>query len=175
MTRWYPLAATDDEFLQTARFRIVHVVNLSTDTGHVWSVLTAHDALVSWARLITASEWTSSRPFGVGTTRTVTLGHGAAALRERFYRWDEGRRMTFTAEAASRPGFRRFAEDITLEPTPDGTRLTWTFAVDSAPGFAPILALSLPLLRRVTRGWANALADTALDDTALDGPKGTTR
>ena len=169
MTRWYPLAATDDDFLQTARFRIVHVVNVSTDTGHVWSVLTAHDALVSWARLITASEWTSSRPFGVGTTRTVTLGR-AAALRERFYRWDEGRRMTFTAESASRPGFRRFAEDISLEPTPDGTRLTWTFAVDSTPGFAPILALSLPLLRRVTRGWANALADTALDE-----PRGTTR
>ncbi len=62
MTRWYPLAATDDEFLQTARFRLVHIVNVSTDTDHVWSVLTAHDALVSWARLITASEWTSSRP-----------------------------------------------------------------------------------------------------------------
>ncbi len=68
----------------------------------------------------------------------MTLGHGAAALRERFYRWDEGRRMTFTAESASRPGFRRFAEDITLEPTSDGTRLTWTFAMDTTPGFAPI-------------------------------------
>jgi len=175
VTRWYPLAATDDEFLQTARFRLVHVVNAPTDTDHVWSVLTADDALVSWARLITASEWTSSRPFGVGTTRTVTLGHGAAALRERFYRWDEGRRMTFTAESARRPGFRRFAEDITLEPSLDGTRLTWTFAMDTTPGFAPFLALTLPILRRVTRGWANALADKALNDTALDEPRGTTR
>ncbi|MEU2001230.1 SRPBCC family protein [Rhodococcus sp. NPDC019627] len=170
MTRWYPLAAADDEFLQTARFRIVHVVYLSTDPAHVWSVLTAHDALVSWSRLITASDWTSHRPFGIGTTRTVTLGHGAAALRERFYRWEEGRRITFTAESASRPGIRRFAEDISLDAHPDGTRLTWTFAVEAAPGLTPFLALSLPLLRRVTRGWARGLAHKALDH-----PKGATR
>ncbi|WAL68375.1 SRPBCC family protein [Amycolatopsis cynarae] len=155
MTRWYPLDAADDDFLDTARFRFEHTTEIAAPPDRVWETLTADDALTSWTNLITGAEWTSPRPFGVGTTRTVTLAHGAAALRERFYRWEEGHRMTFSAEAASRPGFRRFAEDVTIEPHADGTRLTWVFAADAAAWFAPLLEISRPVLSRVTAGWTH--------------------
>ncbi|AXB43366.1 SRPBCC family protein [Amycolatopsis albispora] len=156
MARWYPLAESDDNFLRTARFRFPHEVHIAAPPERVWQVLAADDALVSWSKLITGAAWTSPRPFGVGTTRTVTVG-GVASLRERFYRWDEGSRMTFSAEAANRPGFRRFAEDLRLLPETGGTRLCWTFAVDAAPWLVPVLAASGPVLRRVTGGWASGV------------------
>ena len=92
MTRWYPLAESDDDFLCYAEFRFAHTVEVPVAAEHVWAAFSADDALVSFSRSITAAEWTSPRPFGVGTTRTVTVGHGAASLRERFYRWDGDRK-----------------------------------------------------------------------------------
>lgn len=165
MTRWYPLASCDDEFLAEAPFRFVHVVDAPAPAERVWQVLSSDDVLVSWSRLITGVEWTSPRPFGVGTTRTVTLVHGVAALQERFYRWETDQRMTFSADAANRPLFRRFAEDLALEPLPHRTRLTWTFAMEPATGFAPLLHPASPLLRRITRGWAQGLARRMLRDS----------
>ncbi|GAB2735073.1 SRPBCC family protein [Amycolatopsis magusensis] len=158
MTRWYPLAEADDEFLASAPFRFVQAVDVPADAARVWRVLSADDALVSWSRLITGMDWTSPRPFGVGTTRAVTVGR-AATLRERFYRWDEESRMTFTAEASSKPGFRRFAEDMALTPLTGGTRITWTFAIEPVPKAAPLLRLGRPAFQRVTAGWAKGLAE----------------
>jgi uncharacterized protein YndB with AHSA1/START domain len=163
MTRWYPLTRSDDEFFHTARFRFDHEVVIPASAERVWQVLTADDALVSWARGITGAQWTSPRPFGVGATRTVTVGSGAAALHERFYRWEPGHRMTFTATAASRPGFRRFAEDLVLTPAPahqlPATRLRWVFAFDARPWLVPLLELASPALRRVTAAWTGGVAD----------------
>lgn len=157
MTRWYPLADSDDAFLTSARFRFVHTVNVPACPRRVWEMFSADDAVMAWTRLITSVDWTSPRPFGVGTTRTVTLGRGTAALRERFYRWDARRRMTFSATAASRPGLRRFSEDIVFEPVPGGTRLQWTFACESAPWLTPILVVCRPALCWLTRGWAQGV------------------
>lgn len=165
MTRWFPLAESDDEFLRTARFRFAHTVDVPAPAERVWEAFSADDALVSWVGVITGVEWTSPRPFGVGTTRTVTIGRGAAALRERFFRWDEGTRMTFSAEAASRPGFRRFAEDVVLEPVSGGTRLTWTFAFDAKPWFVPVLQVLRPVVRRLTRGWTDGVVQRAYPDS----------
>lgn len=161
--RWFPLArATDaemDRFLRDARFRFEHRVEIPVRPERVWAALAADDALTSWASGITGADWTSPRPHGVGTTRTVTVGHGAAALTEEFYRWDANSRMTFRVTAANRPGITRFAEDLTLTQTATGTRLTWVFAVDAAFWMAPLLVLARPVIDRVTGGWADGIKE----------------
>ncbi|WP_330230584.1 SRPBCC family protein [Nocardia sp. NBC_00508] len=157
MAQRYALAESDDDFLMTAARRYVHNVDIGADPAAVWAALTADDALVSWSPVISAMEWTAPRPFGVGATRTVTLG-GVVRLDERFYRWDEGKRMTFTVDAASIPGLRRFAEDIVLAPRTEGTRLTWTFALEGTPALRPLLALASPANRLVTSTIANGTA-----------------
>ncbi|MEV2225598.1 SRPBCC family protein [Nocardia vinacea] len=159
MTRWFPLADSDDTLIQNGPIRFRHSVIVPAEPERVWHLLTADDALVSWARGITGVDWITPRPFGIGTRREVTVGHGAAALRERFYRWDENKQLTFTVEAANRPGFRRFAEDITLEPHPDGTHLTWTFAAEAEPWFGALLFPARPLIHRVTRSWTEGITD----------------
>ncbi|WP_433193665.1 SRPBCC family protein [Nocardia sp. CA-107356] len=160
MTTRFRLAASDDTFLATAARRYIHIVDIPRVPDDVWDMLTAEDALVSWSGVITTARWTSPRPFGVGTTRVVTLG-GIIRLEERFYRWDVGSRMTFTVDAASIPGLKRFAEDLTLRPIPTGTRLTWTFALEGNSLLRPMLAAASPVNRWVTKTIAQGILSRA--------------
>ena len=111
----------------------------------LWAALSADDAVVSWGPGVTTTRWVGQRPYGVGTVREVTVG-GVATVREKFYRWDENERMTFAVVESSRPGIRRFAEDYVVEPTPTGSRLTWTVAVEVARGAGPTAPLVRGLL-----------------------------
>lgn len=158
MTARFALAPAGDAFLLDATHRYRHVVNLPQDPRTVWNRLTADDALVAWSPAISAVQWTSARPFGVGTTRIVTVG-GFVRLEERFFRWQDGARMTFTVDSASIPGLNRFAEDIQLERISMGTRLTWTFAIEGKTMLRPLLAVAGPVNRIVTRSIAAGLAD----------------
>ncbi|KZF11983.1 MULTISPECIES: SRPBCC family protein [Rhodococcus] len=160
----FSLSAADAAFIRSAPLVITHRIESEATCESLWQTLTSDGALTSWAHGITGADWTSDRPFGVGTTRTVRAG-AFAALNERFFRWDEGHRMSFYVESASLPGFKRFAEDLVLEPTSTGSRLTWTFAVQAQPWFAPILTLSRPILQRVTRGWADGAVHHTLQGT----------
>lgn len=127
--RRYHLAPANDEFLRTARIRTCRTIDVDIAAQELWSFLTADDAVVSWSRLVTRAQWTTTPPRGVGATREVTLG-GLVTVWERFFRWEEGQRKTFSATAASVPGLRRFAEDYTVTEIPAGSRLTWTVALE---------------------------------------------
>ncbi|MEV0462512.1 SRPBCC family protein [Nocardia tengchongensis] len=156
----FALTPTDDTFLTTAAHRYLHVVDLPGTPQAIWQLLIADDALVSWSSVVTAVEWLSPRPFLAGATRVVTLG-GFVSLRERFYRWEPGSRMTFTVDAASIPGLKHFAEDIQLEPISTGTRLTWTFAFEGVSALRPLLTAAGPANRYVTKTIARGIARRA--------------
>ena len=153
---WRQLVESDDDFLETAPFRYVNSVDVPVPPEQTWAALTADDTLVSWGPVVTGLRWTSPRPFGVGTTREVTLLRLITA-RERYYRWDEGRRKTFTAVQASVPGLRRLAEDYVVEPTPTGSRFTWTLALEPGPALKPFLCLTSPITSLMTRRIARGL------------------
>jgi Polyketide cyclase / dehydrase and lipid transport len=152
---WHQLVESDDDFLETAPFRYVNTVDVPVPPERTWAALTADETLVSWSPVVTGLRWTSPRPFSVGTTREVTLLRMVTA-RERYYRWDEGRRKTFTAVQASVPGLRRLAEDYVVEPTPTGSRFIWTLALEPGPTLKPFLRLTNPItsltVRRIARG-----------------------
>ncbi|WP_020659223.1 hypothetical protein [Amycolatopsis benzoatilytica] len=52
-------------------------------------------------------------------------------------------------DAATWSLFTKFGEDLRLEATPAGTRLTWTFAYTGVPAPAPVLKLSSAVNSRV--------------------------
>jgi Polyketide cyclase / dehydrase and lipid transport len=145
---WYPLAESDDAFLTSAPFRYVYSVETTAPTSRIWEVLTGNELLM-WVPVFTGLRW-GPRPFGVGTVRDVTLAW-VFTVRERFFRWEEGQRYTFTAVQASFPGLRHAAEDWRIEPTPSGCRLTWTLALEAHPLITPLMWLTSPVTRFVQR------------------------
>jgi hypothetical protein len=142
---WHPLEARDETFFDTAPFVHRYPVELSVPPERVWESLTSDGALADWGLGLRKLEWTSARPFGVGTTREVIMFGNTMGFRERFFRWDEGERKSFYGYEASRPLLRAFAEDYLVEKTPTGSRFTWTIAMEPAPKARLLIKLSDPV------------------------------
>lgn len=145
MTRWFPLSPADDDFLVSAPAITTQVLDVPVPAATLWAALAADDAVVSWGPGATACRWTGGKPYGVGTVREVTVA-GVVTVREHFYRWDEGKRMTFFVAESTRPGIRRMAEDYVVEETATGSRLTWTVAMEVAHLAGPTAIVLKPVL-----------------------------
>ena len=142
---FFATRAADEAFLDNAPLRLSETFAIARPAPAVWTQMTADDAL-HWCRILSGVTWTTPRPFGVGTERSIKVLGGAAVFRERFFRWEDGRRHSFAVTATSVPAFRRFAEDVLVEPEGDAAcRMTWTIAVE--PHRA--LAAGDPLNRRI--------------------------
>jgi hypothetical protein len=127
---WFRAEPADETFFDTAPVQLREAFEIPRPAADVWRELTADDAL-SWARILDDVTWTSPRPFGVGTTRTVSALRRMNVLKERFFRWEDGRRKSFYVIESSVPGFRRFAEDYLVESTSDSScRFTWVVAIE---------------------------------------------
>lgn len=145
MTRWFPLSPADDDFLSSAPAITTQVLDVTVPAATLWAALAADDAVVSWGPGASACRWTGGKPYGVGTVREVTVA-GVVTVREHFYRWDEGKRMTFFVAESTRPGIRRMAEDYVVEETATGSRLTWTVAMEVAHLAGPTAIVLKPVL-----------------------------
>ncbi len=144
---WFKVAPCDEAFLNSAPERMADTMEIGRPADSVWADLTSDETL-SWCRALDGVRWTSPRPFGQGTTRTVRTPLGALALKEVYFRWEEGRRKSFYVAEATAPLFRRFAEDYLVEETsPSSCRFTWTVAFDAPPAARP----GNPLNRLITR------------------------
>lgn len=156
MTRWFALSPAADDFLSSAPAITVQVLEAPVPAATLWAALAADDAVVGWGPGVTAMRWTGGRPYGVGTVREVTVG-GVVTVREQFYRWDEGSRMTFFVAESTAPGIRRMAEDYVVEETATGSRLTWTVAVEMAHLAGPSAVVLKPLLGLAVGSMINGL------------------
>lgn len=151
---WFDCEPVDADFFDAAPVRLVGRFQVPQPAAAVWEELTA-DHTLAWCRILDDVVWTSPRPYGVGTTRTAKALKGANVLEERFFRWEEGRRKSFTVLRSTSPLFKRFAEDYLVEPRgEDACTFTWTVA------YAP-RALARPALPVNKRLLATLFADTA--------------
>jgi len=146
---WYPLEPVDSGFFDAAPVRHRFVVDVPVPPAELWKSLSSDASVSAWGQSVKAVTWTSPRPFGVGTTRDVTLALGAMTVRERFIRWDEGSGYAFCAVASNRPGLRRFAEDYVIEASGGGARLLWTVALEPAGALSRATPALTPLVRLV--------------------------
>ncbi|UUZ61362.1 SRPBCC family protein [Nocardioides sp. B-3] len=122
----------------------------------LWAALAADDAVVSWGVGATGMRWTTPKPYGVGTVREVTVA-GIATVREQFYRWDEGQRMSFFVAESTRPGIRRMVEDYVVEETATGSRLTRTVALEVSHLAGPTAIVLKPVLGPAIGSMVNGL------------------
>jgi polyketide cyclase/dehydrase/lipid transport protein len=144
MTRWYPLEPADDDFIASAPHVFRYQKRFAATPEQVWKSMTSDESMAAWTPAIRKVTWTSPRPFGVGTTREVVVG---GSVRERYYRWDEGRSNAFYIYEASLPFFKRFAEDYVVEPDGAETVFTWTVAIEPKDAYRLPVKVLAPVLK----------------------------
>jgi hypothetical protein len=147
MTRWYSLEPADERIFKTAAQVYRYPARLEVPPERVWESIASDESLAAWGLGVRRLTWTSPRPFGIGTTREVALPLRLATVRERFFRWDEGKGYSFYVESTDRPGLKTFAEDYTIEPDGTGCVFTWTIALEPKRALAPVMTALGPVNR----------------------------
>jgi hypothetical protein len=153
----HQLDAIDMTFFQTSRFSFPATVELECTPEQLFQVFEDARAWTQWAGAIQHVEWTSPRPFGVGTTRTVTLAGGMLGYEE-FIAWERGKRMAFKFTHCNKNSLSAFAEDYVVTDLGHGRcRLVWTMAMQPRGASAVIMTLFKPLMGRYVQHLANNL------------------
>ncbi|MDQ2797954.1 MAG: SRPBCC family protein, partial [Actinomycetota bacterium] len=73
MTRWHLLEPTDASIFRTAPVLYRFPIKLAVPPARVWDSLASERSVADWGLGVQSLTWTSSRPFGIGTTREVVL------------------------------------------------------------------------------------------------------
>lgn len=148
----FPTRPVEAGFFESAPVRLKDSFEVGLPAAQVWAELTGDNPL-AWCRVLKDIGWTSPRPFGAGTTRTVRT-RGSLSV------FEEGTRQSFYVVQSRLPGFRSFAEDYLVEPISQSTcRFTWTIAYDPQPAarlmITPNRLLLMTLFRDTRRHYGS--------------------
>lgn len=136
----------DAHFLQNAPEKVVNVVEVPASIEEIFKTFEDAQAWTKWFEGIDNVEWTSPKPFGVGTTRVVTLG--PLKVWEYFFRWDQDSGFSFYFERTNLSFVKALVEDYQLEKIDEQlTRFTYTVAYEPSL----LLKLTGPLGRTALR------------------------
>jgi hypothetical protein len=125
----FPCHPVDASFFDTAPMRFKNAVELAARPADVFAIFEDAESWPRWFDGIHKVVWTSNKPYGVGTTRTVWLT--GVTIDERFFRWEQNRRFSFYLTGHSVPLANAFAEDYLLEEVAPGkTRFTYSVAIE---------------------------------------------
>ena len=115
--------------VSTARARGTAEREMAVSAEQIFATLEDGPSYSKWVPAIRQVTWTSAKPFGTGTTRTVSLV-GGARVDEVFWAWEPNRRIGFSISASSMGWLCAFTElyEITAIST-DRCQLRWTLAL----------------------------------------------
>jgi len=146
----YKMEHTDASFFDSAPVRFDNSVTIPVPADVLWNILEDDHSWTVWAGVINHVEWTSPKPFGLGTTRTVTMASGLMTGWETFIAWEAGKRMGFCFTEATMDGIARFAEDWQVTAnSANSCCVRWVMCMDPKgvnryiiKAFAPIMTLT---------------------------------
>jgi ribosome-associated toxin RatA of RatAB toxin-antitoxin module len=141
----------DEQHVNTAKARGTAEREMAVSAAQLFATLEDAPSWSKWVPVIRNVTWTSPRPFGKGTTRTVHLVQGAR-MDEVFWAWEPNRRMGFSVTAASVGSVSALSELYEITPlSPDRCRVRWTLAQSFAGRLRivePVLGRGLPIAQR---------------------------
>ena len=150
MPEMHACRLVDVDFIDAAPYRYSNSVDLAITPEQLFEVLEDAGSWPRWAKVITKVTWTSPPPRGVGTTRVVDM-RGGLIGDEEFLLWEPPTRMAFRFNASSEKTVQAFAERYDVEPTAEGSRLTWTLALDVAGPSRRLMPLGKPVMNLTFR------------------------
>ena len=107
------------DYFDTAAIRHVTEVALPVSRARLFAIFEDAASWTRWPIGISKTEWTSPRPFGVGTTRTVTFANGMSVY-ERFIVWEGTSKLAFCLYGATSRLLIRFGELYAVEELGEG-------------------------------------------------------
>ena len=175
MAERYPCERVDLDFVDTARHRFVSTVDLAITPEQLFGVLSEADSWSRWATAVADVTWTSPEPYGVGTTRTVTMRGGAVNDAE-FLAWEPCSHMAFRLNQSTSKGLAAFVEDYRVQETPSGCHITWTVAI-TPRGLTTRFGMFVgrPVMARVFQRFAGNLRRYTDDRFGVGNPNGPQR
>ena len=125
--------------------KLVHlIVRLGASADEVWADFSSPAGFDYLPGL--KVRWTSPEPFGVGTTRSVSIG-GVVKADERYFLWDNAaRRKAFYVERFNLPGLGALAEDYHVTADGPGSVFTWKIVVEPKPHLKALGVIARPVL-----------------------------
>jgi Polyketide cyclase / dehydrase and lipid transport len=171
----YPCERVDLDFVDTARHRFVSTVDLAITPEQLFEVLSEADSWSRWATALADVTWTSPKPYGVGTTRTVTMRGGAVNDAE-FLAWERCSHMAFRLNQSTSKGLAAFVEDYQVQEIPSGCHITWTVGI-TPRGLTTRFGMfvSRPVMARVFQRFAGNLRRYTDDRFGVGNPNGPQR
>ena len=137
----YPCKKVGMDFFETAPYCFLAEETIAASPEQIFAVFEDAHAWTIWAKPIQEVEWTSPKPFRLGTTRTVSMTGGLKGYEE-FIAWEPGKRMAFCFVGCSHDTLEAFAEDYRVTDLGDGRcRVQWLMAM--APKGAAKFSLGL--------------------------------
>ena len=150
--KMHPLEPAGEDLLRRAKAHSVAEREIPVPAEHLFAIL---EDGATWRRffpVIRKVEWTSPRPFGEGTTRTVTVV-GGVRLDEVFWAWKPGSRMGFAITAAGNRAIKGLVELYDLLPLDEQRcKLRWEMGME-LNGRISIAERSMPSSLLRTQTW----------------------
>ena len=126
------------EDIHNAPVKVVNTIDIDCSAQRLFAIFEDEHAWTVWGSSLDKVTWTSPKPFGVGTTRTVEMAGGIVGV-EAFIAWEDDKQMAFCFTESSMPNMAAFGEDYVLEALGDNkVRLIWTASFWPSNGFATL-------------------------------------
>ncbi|HEY9033515.1 MAG TPA: SRPBCC family protein [Pseudomonadales bacterium] len=143
----YPCTRVGIDYFDNAPSLFRAVVEIKATPAQIFSCFEDADSWPQWAPPIQKVEWTSEKPYDVGTTRRVSMT-GRLVGDEVFIAWDYPQRMAFCFTHSSQGLIDSFAEDYQVTPLDNGlTRVQWTMGMTPKGIGRLTMKLSGPMMR----------------------------
>jgi hypothetical protein len=112
--------------IHNAPVLILNTIDIDCTAEHLFAIFEDESSWTIWGSSLEKVIWTSPKPFGVGTTRTVEMAGGITGVEE-FVAWKDNKQMAFCFTESSMPNMDAFGEDYRLEDIGENkVRLYWT-------------------------------------------------
>jgi uncharacterized protein YndB with AHSA1/START domain len=139
------------KFLQQTKNVFIAKEVIRASPEQIFEVFENAQAWAVWAMPIQKVEWTSAKPYGIGTTRSVHM-MGDMIGYEEFVEWEPGKRMAFTFVGCSKDTTEKFLEDYRVTDLEDGTcKVEWHMAMEPRGFSRHMMFLTRPIMRFANR------------------------